>query len=58
MYSKTPLLSGWTLEADELPEHLILNKTDSGFSLPGAEALADFSQLLGFGSAPQESAPS
>ena len=58
MYSKTPLLSGWTLEADELPEHLILNKTDSGFSLPGAEALADFSQLLGFDSAPQESAPS
>lgn len=58
MYSKTPLLSGWTLEADELPERLISRKADSGFSLPGADALADFSQLLGFDSAPQETAPS
>lgn len=57
MYSKTPLLSGWTLEADELPERLITRKPDSGFSLPGADALSDFADLLGFDSAPQSDAP-
>ena len=47
MFSQTLLLSGWTLTADVLPEHLIPEARRDGFSLPGADALAAFADLLG-----------
>jgi len=49
MFRETPLHSGWLLEADTLPERLIPERKAGGFSLPGAEALLDFSDLLGGG---------
>ena len=47
MYSEALLASGWTLEADELPERLSPEPRQNGFILPGASALADFADLLG-----------
>ena len=63
MFSLTPLLSGWTLTAEQLPEHMIASEKTTAFILPGADALSDFSDLLGFDSeeerpceSPQETA--
>lgn len=47
MASILPLLSCWRLSGDHLPESLMPEQKDTGFSLPGAQALADFSNLLG-----------
>ena len=42
-----PLLSRWRIIAPELPEHLLPEDSAPAFSLPGAEALLDFADLLG-----------
>lgn len=47
MFSETLLYSGWTLTADTLPDHLIPAPQTTGFILPGASALEDYSDLLG-----------
>lgn len=51
-----PLLSGWMLHADVLPERLLDAPAPVGFTLPGAQALADFADLLGDDSSPQDTA--
>lgn len=56
MFSETPLSGGWTLTADELPQRLLAAPKKSGFSLPGAKALLDFSDLLGE-QAPKDAPP-
>ena len=48
-------LANWTLTADSLPDRLLDAPVFSGFSLPGADALDAFADLLG-GDAPAESA--
>ena len=40
-------LRTWTLTADALPERLLGAQEDTGFTLPGADALAAFAGLLG-----------
>lgn len=42
-----PLHAFWRLEAASLPERLRARERADGFLLPGADALADFSALLG-----------
>ena len=51
-----PLLSCWRLCAPDLPDDLIPRDSTPAFSLPGAEALLDFADLLG-GPEPEESSP-
>ena len=55
MFSLTPLLSGWTLTAAQLPERMIAREENAAFVLPGADALSDFSDLLGFDSTEEKS---
>jgi hypothetical protein len=47
MLLEMPLLSGWTLTADELREAEEPVKRPEGFSLPGALELKEFADLLG-----------
>lgn len=54
MSAYLPLLTQWRLRAKALPGRMMPERT-AGFSLPGAQALRDFSDLLG--EAPQEDAP-
>lgn len=57
----TPLLAGWTLSGDDLPDRLQVQETVSpGFSLPGTEALRAFADLIGDmpDETPMEDAPS
>lgn len=42
-----PLLSCWRISAPDLPDHLLEPEAAPAFSLPGAEALLDFADLLG-----------
>ena len=42
-----PLNTGWRIFADDLPARLTESEPDTAFHLPGADALADFSDLLG-----------
>lgn len=43
-----PLLARWRIRADELPDRLLdMDRPAPAFSLPGANALADFADLLG-----------
>ncbi len=60
MYSESLLASGWTLDADTLPACLTPEPRQTGFTLPGASALADFADLLGADAeeSPQEEAAS
>lgn len=56
-----PLLSCWTIRADALPQELTPAAEPARFFLPGADALADFADLLGDDAAPDktpEAAPS
>jgi len=50
----SPLLSCWRITAEHLPENLIETEKAPAFTLPGAEDLAAFSDLLG--ESPEESA--
>lgn len=44
----TPLLAGWRIRADELPDRLLdMDRPAPVFSLPGAKALAGFADLIG-----------
>ncbi|MBQ2947966.1 MAG: hypothetical protein IJD94_03215 [Clostridia bacterium] len=55
-----PLLNAWTLRAASLPERMASSPDPAGFSLPGADALADFAALLGDDAAagePAQAAP-
>ena len=47
-------LRTWTLSGDALPTRLLRAAREDAFTLPGADALAAFADLLG---APQEDAP-
>lgn len=47
MFCAIALLGDWQLEADELPDRLIPLIPAAGFTLPGADALARFADLLG-----------
>ena len=52
----TPLLSGWTIAGDSLPERLQPHAPAApAFRLPGADALSAFADLIG-GDAPEEPA--
>ena len=42
-----PLFSCWRISAPSLPDDLLESKAAPAFSLPGAEALLDFADLLG-----------
>lgn len=42
-----PLLSSFSISADQLPDRLLSSQHSSGFSLPGAQSLLDFAELLG-----------
>ena len=54
----TPLLSGWTIAGDSLPERLQPHAPAApAFRLPGADALAAFADLIG-SDAPEEPAKS
>lgn len=50
-----PLNTGWRIFADDLPARLTENENDTAFHLPGADALADFSDLLGESACPDSS---
>ena len=47
-----PLNTGWRIFADDLPARLTESENDTAFHLPGADALADFSDLLGENACP------
>lgn len=48
-----PLLADWRIRADALPERLLGAPGEAGFTLPGAQELAQFADLLG-GDSPSE----
>ena len=50
-----PLNTGWRIFADDLPARLTESENDTAFHLPGADALADFSDLLGENACPDSS---
>lgn len=50
-----PLNTGWRIFADDLPARLTESEPDTAFHLPGADALADFSDLLGENACPDSS---
>ena len=50
-----PLNTGWRIFADDLPARLTESEPDTAFHLPGADALADFSDLLGESACPDSS---
>lgn len=50
-----PLNTGWRIFAGDLPARLTENEPDTAFHLPGADALADFSDLLGESTCPDSS---
>ena len=50
-----PLNTGWRIFADDLPARLTESENDTAFHLPGADALADFSDLLGESACPDSS---
>lgn len=50
-----PLNTGWRIFADDLPARLTESENDTTFHLPGADALADFSDLLGESACPDSS---
>lgn len=54
-----PLLASWQISSDTLPDRLLSAAIDvPAFSLPGAQALTEFADLLGFEpEAPSEAAP-
>lgn len=55
MYSEMLLMRGWTLRADTLPQDADQPEHKAGFSLPGAQALMAFGDLLF--DAPQDDPP-
>ena len=56
MFQEMLLMSGWTLQADELPERMETARS-AGFTLPGASSLKAFSDLLGTDEDEQEEQP-
>ena len=49
-----PLLAGWRIQADELPERLTDAENAPAFSLPGAQELLAYAGLLGGEDAPAQ----